>query len=67
MLKGVAISYSRDLPDPGLASPSSPALAGGFFTTRATWGYPLFQILFLYRSSQSKTSVPCAIEQVGPY
>ena len=28
-----------DLPDPGIepAPPVSPALAGGFFTTRATW------------------------------
>ena len=31
-----------DLPNPGIqpASPRSPALAGGFFTTRATWGGP---------------------------
>ena len=31
-----------DLPDPGIqpASLTSPALAGGFFTTRATWGFP---------------------------
>ena len=29
----------RDLPDPGIEPPSlvSPALAGGFFTTSATW------------------------------
>ena len=29
-----------DLPDPGIkpASLTSPALAGGFFTTSATWG-----------------------------
>ena len=34
-----------DLPDPGIKSVSltSPALAGGFFTTRATWeARPLF-------------------------
>ena len=33
--KWVAISYSGDLPDPGMepASLASPALAGGFFTT----------------------------------
>ena len=32
----------RDLPDPGveLASLMSPALAGGFFTTSATWEAP---------------------------
>ena len=30
---------SRDLPDPGIepVSLTSPALAGGFFTTSATW------------------------------
>ena len=32
ILKWVAISSSRDLPDPGIKS-MSPALAGGFFTT----------------------------------
>ena len=31
----VAISFSRDLPDSGI-KPTSPALAGGFFTTWAT-------------------------------
>ena len=32
ILEWVAISFSRDLPDPGL-TPASPALAGGFFPT----------------------------------
>ena len=34
MLEWVAISYSRDLPDPGIKPelPASPVLAGGFFT-----------------------------------
>ena len=32
ILEWVAISFSRDLPDPGI-EPASPALAGGFFTT----------------------------------
>ena len=34
-LQRVSISFSRDLPDPGTepVSPTSPALAGGFFTT----------------------------------
>ena len=39
-LEWVAISSSKgDLPDPGIKTSSlgSPALAGGFFTTRATW------------------------------
>ena len=39
ILKRVAISFSRDLPDPGieLTSLASPALADGFLTTSATW------------------------------
>ena len=32
ILEWVAISFSGDLPDPGMES-ASPALAGGFFTT----------------------------------
>ena len=35
LLKWIAISYSRDLPNPGIES-MSPALAGGFFTTEPT-------------------------------
>ena len=36
---GLPFSSPGDLPDPGIepASLMSPALAGGFFTTRATW------------------------------
>ena len=36
---GLPCPNPGDLPDPGIepASPVSPALAGGFFTTRATW------------------------------
>ena len=39
MLELGAISFSRDLPDPGVEPMSlvCPALAGGFFTTTATW------------------------------
>ena len=42
ILEQVAISHSRDLPDPGIepSSLESPALAGGFFTTSATWEAP---------------------------
>ena len=32
ILQWVAISFSRDLPNPGI-EPASPALTGGFFTT----------------------------------
>ena len=39
---GVGLSFPSpgDLPDPGIEPPSlsSPALAGGLFTTSATWG-----------------------------
>ena len=39
---GLPFPMSGDLPDPGIepASPMSPALAGGFFTTSATWEDP---------------------------
>ena len=38
ILKWVAISFSEDLPDPGIEPESliSPALSGGFFTTSTT-------------------------------
>ena len=36
-IEWVAISSSKDLPDPGI-EPKSPALAGGFFTTSAKTG-----------------------------
>ena len=37
-----------DLPDPGIepAPLTSPALAGGFFTTSATWEAPIFNLIF---------------------
>ena len=36
ILDWVVISYSRNLPDPDIepTAPASPALAGGFFTTK---------------------------------
>ena len=39
ILEWVAIPFSRNLSHPGMdpASPVSPTLAGGFFTTRANW------------------------------
>ena len=39
ILEWVAVPFSGDLPDPGIkpASLKSPALAGRFFTTSATW------------------------------
>ena len=42
ILKWVAVSYSKDRPDPGIKS-LSPALTGGFFTTEPpgkllSWG-----------------------------
>ena len=42
----VAISSSRDLPDPGIepASLSSPALASGFFTISTNWEAPVSQV-----------------------
>ena len=48
-----------NLPDPGikLVSLMSPALAGGFFTTRATWGY---------MSEKGKTVIKSLQVQVWP-
>ena len=42
ILERVAISPPRDLPNPGIKPTSlmSPELAGGFFTTGATWEAP---------------------------
>ena len=39
MLEWVAISFSRDLPDPGI-EPLSPALASRFFITNTAWEAP---------------------------
>ncbi|CAI9180381.1 unnamed protein product [Rangifer tarandus platyrhynchus] len=49
---GIAISSSRDLPDPEMepASLTSPALAGGFFTASTAWEAPV-------RSLQRQTSL----------
>ena len=43
ILESVALLSSRDLPNPGTKPMSlmSPASAGGFFTTIATWEAPL--------------------------
>ena len=40
---GLPCPPPEDLPDPGIkpASPKSPALAGGFFTTSTTWEAPV--------------------------
>ena len=45
ILEWVAISYTRDLPDPGieLACFASPALAGGFFTVPPEKPYILYK------------------------
>ena len=44
ILEWVAISFFRDLPDPGI-EPASPALAGGFFTTELL-GKPLCKCIW---------------------
>ena len=52
ILEWVAISSSGDLPDPGIEPTSlvSPALAGGFFTTCATWDAQesLYSLIILF-------------------
>ena len=64
-LEWVAIPSSRDLPDPGIEPESltSPALAGGFFTTEPPGKPPLSLVnrisyqCFLIKELQSYTSV----------
>ena len=50
ILKEVAISYSGDLPNPGIEPTSfaSPALAGRFSATRATWETPCIDTANVY-------------------
>ena len=52
ILESVAISFSEDLPDPGI-EPGSPALAGRFFTTEPP-GKP---ICFLAKAKLKKTGL----------
>ena len=50
---GLPCPLPGDLSDPGTepASPVAPALAGGFFTTSATWeGHPLYLSAFQFAS-----------------
>ena len=46
ILEQVAISFSRDLPNPEIEPESlaSPALAGRFFTTSTTWKAPHYHV-----------------------
>ena len=57
---GLPFPTPGDLPDPGIetASLSSPALAGRFFTTRATWEAPLKGIM-LSETSQTERYKYC--------
>ena len=59
---GVPLPTPGDLPDPGIetASLSSPTLAGGFFTTTATWEAPLKGIM-LSETSQTERDKYCVI------
>ena len=53
---GLPFSSPEDLPDPGikLTSPAAPVLAGGFFTTSATWEVP---VVVQFSSVQSLSRV----------
>ena len=59
---GSPLPTPGDLPDPGIetASLSSPTLAGGFFTTAATWEAPLKGIM-LSETSQTESDRYCVI------
>ena len=54
ILEWVAMSFSRDLPDPGIEL-KSPALAGGFFTAKAPWQPP--NKLYIYTHVYDKLRV----------
>ena len=60
IMESVAMPSSRDLLDPGMEPISlmSPALAGGFFTTRATWQVPV-------RSLEEGVTCPSTCSIVG--
>ena len=53
------------LPDPGIEPVSlmSPALAGGFFTTRATWEAPELDLTWPCVDNHSNTSSPIILSQ----
>jgi len=53
ILEWVAIPPSGDLPDPGIEPVSlmSPALAGWFFTTTATWKALVLSTIYHYKCS----------------
>ena len=54
---GLPCPSPGDFPDPGIESTSLtfPALAGGFFTTRATWEAPFYLSSFSFTSSFLKS------------
>ena len=59
---GLPFPPPGDLPDPGTepASLSSPALAGGFFTTSTAWEAPVIQVPYLRKTGckGDENSVP---------
>ena len=64
VLEWVAISYSRDLSDPGIEPTSlvSLALAGRFFTVSTTWGVPFLLGQQVYSWQGSEWSLCCCVE-----
>ena len=66
IVEWVAISYSRDLSDPGIEPTSlvSLALAGGFFTISTTWEVPFLLGQRVYSWQGSEWSLCCCVESV---
>ena len=54
---GLPFLTPGDLPNPGI-EPVSPTLAGGFFTTRATWEAQLMHYLFSWKLLDAKLTPP---------
>ena len=66
ILEWVAISFSRDLPDPGIKSMSllSPALVGRFFTTSTMQSLVVHLMLHVFISTLNKY-VMCVYDVLG--
>jgi len=66
VLKQVAISFLRDLPNPRIKPTSlkTPALAGGFSTISATWEAKTFLILSQERETQASPQRVKSLAQV---
>ena len=66
-LSGLPCPLPGDLPHPGIepTSLTSPALAGRFFTTRATWEAPYIELSICQTLKFAKPIIHCTIEKAS--